>query len=266
VSAESLTQLKNLSQFVDETANIRPNPRMPWVGVTAFSHKGGAHVNAVQKVIRSYEHIDPSLVGNARHVLMSDLAGRSNIVMKARELGFDVSNATPQLKEMLARIKDLEHRGYEFEAADGSLALLIRHVLTETPPPFVVDGYHVSMRRSGNTSICEATVKVMVDGQFAHTVAEGDGPINALDGALRGALVGFYERLGHVRLTDYKVRIIDSTSATAATTRVLIESTDGAIEWGTVGVNANIVEASLEALVDSFEYALVRDRPAELTA
>jgi 2-isopropylmalate synthase len=220
----------------------------------------------VQKVIRSYEHIDPALVGNTRHVLISDLSGRSNIVMKARELGFDVSNATPQLKEMLARIKDLEHRGYEFEAADGSLALLIRRVLSATPPPFVVDGYHVSMRRSGNASICEATVKVMVDGQFAHTVAEGDGPINALDGALRAALVSFYAALGQVRLTDYKVRIIDSTSATAATTRVLIESTDGTTEWGTVGVNANIVEASLEALVDSFEYALVRDRPAELKA
>jgi 2-isopropylmalate synthase len=266
VSAESLAQLKNLSQFVDETANIRPNPRMPWVGVTAFSHKGGAHVNAVQKVIRSYEHNDPTLVGNARHVLMSDLAGRSNIVMKARELGFDVSNSTPQLKEMLMRIKDLEHQGYEFEAADGSLALLIRRVLTAAPPPFVIDGYHVSMRRSGNASICEATVKVMVGGQFAHTVAEGDGPVNALDGALRGALVGFYERIGKVRLTDYKVRIIDSTSATAATTRVLIESTDGITEWGTVGVNANIVEASLEALVDSLEYALVRDRKAELSA
>jgi 2-isopropylmalate synthase len=262
VSAESLAELKHLSQFVDETANIRPNPRMPWVGATAFSHKGGTHVNAVQKVIRSYEHIDPTMVGNARHVLISDLAGRSNIVMKARELGFEVSNATPQLKEMLVRIKDLEHRGYEFEAADGSLALLIRRVLTQTPAPFVVDGYHVSMRRSGNASICEATVKVMVDGQSAHTVAEGDGPVNALDGALRGALVGFYERLGKVRLTDYKVRIIDSTNATAATTRVLIESTDGVTEWGTVGVNANIVEASLEALVDSFEYALMRDRPA----
>jgi 2-isopropylmalate synthase len=206
------------------------------------------------------------MVGNTRHVLISDLAGRSNIVMKARELGFDVSSSTPQLKEMLARIKELEHRGYEFEAADGSLALLIRRVLSRTPPPFVVDGYHVSMRRSGTASICEATVKVMVDGRSAHTVAEGDGPVNALDGALRGALVGFYERLGKVRLTDYKVRIIDSTSATAATTRVLIQSTDGRTEWGTVGVNANIVEASLEALVDSFEYALVRDRPAELVA
>ncbi len=260
VPVESLSQLKELSQFCDETANIRPNPRLPWVGAAAFSHKGGTHVNAVQKVIRSYEHIDPSKVGNARHVLISDLAGRSNIVMKARELGFDVSSSTPQLKEMLARIKELEHQGYEFEAADGSLALLIRRVLTQSPPPFVLDGYHVSVRRNGESSICEATVKVRVDGQFAHTVAEGDGPVNALDVALRSAIVGFYQQIAAVRLTDYKVRIIDSTSATAAKTRVLIESSDGGAEWGTVGVDTNIVEASLQALVDSLEYALVRQR------
>ncbi len=266
VPADSLVQLKELSQFCDETANIRPNPRLPWVGAAAFSHKGGTHVNAVQKVIRSYEHIDPSSVGNGRHVLISDLAGRSNIVMKARELGFDVSNTTPQLREMLATIKELEHRGYEFEAADGSLALLIRRVLTQSPPPFIVDGYHVSVRRSGDTSICEATVKVRVEGQFAHTVAEGDGPVNALDVALRGALVGFYGQIRDVRLTDYKVRIIDSSSATAAKTRVLIETSDGTAEWGTVGVDTNIVEASLQALVDSLEYALVRTRPAEVTA
>jgi 2-isopropylmalate synthase len=262
VPADSLPQLKELSQFCDETANIRPNPRLPWVGAAAFSHKGGTHVNAVQKVMRSYEHIDPATVGNARHVLISDLAGRSNIVMKARELGFDVSNSTPQLRDMLARIKELEHRGYEFEAADGSLALLIRRVLTPSPPPFVLEGYHVSVRRSGESSICEATVKVRVEGQVAHTVAEGDGPVNALDVALRNALVGFYREIAAVRLTDYKVRIIDSTSATAARTRVLIESSDGTVEWGTVGVDANIVEASLQALVDSLEFALVRQRSA----
>jgi 2-isopropylmalate synthase len=259
VPPESLAQLKELSQFLDETANIRPNPRLPWVGAAAFSHKGGTHVNAVQKVIRSYEHIDPSLIGNTRHVLISDLAGRSNIVMKARELGFDVNNSTPQLREMLKRIKELEHQGYEFEAADGSLALLIRRVLTEAPPPFVVDAYHVSLRRDGATSVCEATVKVRVGDELAHTVADGDGPVNALDAALRSGLVRFYRQIEHVRLTDYKVRIIDSTSGTAARTRVLIESSDGTSEWGTVGVNDNIVEASLQALVDSLEYALVKD-------
>jgi 2-isopropylmalate synthase len=260
VPPDSLRQLKELSQFVDETANIRPNPRLPWVGAAAFSHKGGTHVNAVQKVIRSYEHIDPALVGNARHVLISDLAGRSNIVMKARELGFDITNHTPQLRDMLARIKELEHQGYEFESADGSLALLIRRALTNTPPPFVVDAYHVSMRRGGGSTSCEAVVKVRVGDDSEHRVAEGDGPVNALDAALRSALVRYYKQLEQVHLTDFKVRIIDSRSGTAARTRVLIASSDGNSEWGTVGVNDNIVEASLQALVDSLEYALIKDR------
>jgi 2-isopropylmalate synthase len=258
VPGASFAQLKVLSQFVDETANQRPNPRLPWVGSGAFSHKGGAHVNAVQKVIRSYEHIDPALVGNARHVLISDLAGRSNIVMKARELGFDITNSTPQLRQMLARIKDLEHQGYEFESADGSLALLIRRFLSETPPPFVVDAYHVAVRRDGEVSTCEAVVKVRVGSESEHRVAEGDGPVNALDASLRAALVRYYRELQHVQLTDYKVRILDSRSGTAARTRVIIQSSDGVAEWGTVGVNDNIVEASLQALVDSLEYALVR--------
>jgi 2-isopropylmalate synthase len=257
VPPESMALLTELSQFVDETANLRPNPRNPWVGTSAFSHKGGTHVNAVQKVLSSYEHVDPSSVGNARHVLISDLAGRSNIVMKARELGFDLSNETPHLKTMLARIKDLEHRGYEFEAADGSLTLLIRRALANVAPPFTVDAYHVSMRSEGAASVCEATVKVRVGNDRAHTVADGDGPVNALDAALRSALVTFYPQLESVRLTDYKVRIIDSTSGTAATTRVLIQSTDGVTEWGTIGVNENIIEASLQALVDSLECGLI---------
>ena len=264
VPRESLAQLKELSQFLDETANLRPNPRLPWVGAAAFSHKGGTHVNAVQKVLHSYEHVDPALIGNTRHVLISDLAGRSNIVMKARELGFDLSNTTPQLREVLARIKELEHQGYEFEAADGSLALLIRRALTTGVRPFVVEAYHVSLRRESETSVCEATVKVRVGRELAHTVADGDGPVNALDSALRAALVRFYRQLEQVRLTDYKVRIIDSRSGTAAKTRVLIESTDGTSEWGTVGVNENIVEASLHALIDSLEYALVKDTPVTL--
>src|SRR5215217_5567727 len=153
IDPESLAGLTELSQFLDETANLRPNPRLPWVGAAAFSHKGGTHVNAVQKVIRSYEHIDPALVGNLRHVLISDLAGRSNIVMKARELGFEITNQTPELREMLNRIKELEHQGYEFESADGSLALVIRRALTHEPPPFIVDAYNVSVRSEGGRSI-----------------------------------------------------------------------------------------------------------------
>jgi 2-isopropylmalate synthase len=259
VPAKSLSQLRELSQFVDEMANLRHNPRQPWVGATAFAHKGGMHVNAVQKVSRSFEHIDPALVGNQRRVLVSDLAGKSNIVMKAQELGFRVTNETPELKSVLARIKELEHEGFEFEAAEASLALLIRRVLKKEALPFAVDGYHVSMRRDGQSSVCEATVKVRVGAQQGHTVAEGDGPVNALDCALRAALIKFYPQLKKVVLTDYKVRIIESSTGTGARTRVLIESSDGKRDWGTVGVNDNIIEASLQALVDSMEYALLRD-------
>jgi 2-isopropylmalate synthase len=258
VPSASLSTLKDLSHFVDEIANLRPNPRLPWVGEAAFSHKGGQHVNAVQKLVSSYEHIDPALVGNRRHVLMSELAGRSNVIMKARELGFDVGKETPELSAMLQRVKELEHEGYEFESADGSLALLIRRALRHETRPFSIDAYHVSMRSGGASSVCEATIKVVVGRDHAHTVAEGDGPVNALDKALRSALVTFYRDLEDVRLADYKVRIVNSSSGTAARTRVLIESTDRLSTWTTIGVDENIIEASLQALVDSLEYALLR--------
>ncbi|HWD20721.1 MAG TPA: citramalate synthase [Verrucomicrobiae bacterium] len=258
VPVESLSQLKELSQFVDEIANMRHSSRQPWVGSAAFSHKGGLHVNAVQKLVSSYEHIDPASVGNTRNVLISDLAGRSNIVMKAEELGIKLGNDAPELKEILNRVKDLEHQGYEFEAAGGSLAVLIRRALHDHALPFEVDGYHVSMRRQGGASVCEATIKVRVNHQNAHTVAEGDGPVNALDSALRAALANFYPEVKKIRLTDYKVRILDSGGGTAAKTRVLIQSDDGQEEWGTVGVSDNIIEASLQALVDSMEYRLMK--------
>jgi 2-isopropylmalate synthase len=258
VPPASLPQLKELSQFVDEIANFRHNPRQPWVGSAAFSHKGGTHVNAVQKMFCTYEHIDPAAVGNARNVLVSDLAGRSNIVMKARELGIKLDNDTPELREILARVKALEHEGYEFEAAAGSLSVLIRKTLYHVALPFEVKGYHVSVRRQKGASVCEASVKVQVDGKSAHTLAEGDGPVNALDSALRAGLARFYPRVKKIRLTDYKVRILDSTAGTAAKTRVLIQSSDGREEWGTVGVSDNIIEASLGALVDSMEYRLLK--------
>ncbi len=258
VPAKSLRQLKDISQFVDEIANLRHSPRQPWVGSAAFSHKGGTHVNAVQKLVSSYEHIEPSLVGNKRTVLISDLAGRSNILMKAKELGIKISDDAPELKTILARIKELEHQGYEFEAAEGSLALLIRKILKHQELPFQINAYHVSMRSEDGKSTCEATVKVQVDGKAAHTVAEGDGPVNALDSALRTVLSKFYPHLKKIKLTDYKVRILDSASGTAAKTRVLIQSSDGKDEWGTVGVSDNIIEASLQALVDSMEYRLMK--------
>jgi 2-isopropylmalate synthase len=258
VPEASLPKLRELSDFVDEIANLRHDPRQPWVGSAAFAHKGGMHVNAVQKITHSFEHVNPELVGNSRRILVSDLAGRSNIVMKAQELGFSIDNNTPELKTILNRIKELEHEGYEFEAAEGSMALLIRKALQHEQAPFKVDAYHVSMRRDGQNSTCEATVKVRVGDKRAHTVSDGDGPVNALDAALRTALIRFFPALEKVQLTDYKVRIIDTGTGTAAKTRVLLQSTDGQEEWSTVGVSENIVEASLEALVDSMEYALLK--------
>jgi 2-isopropylmalate synthase len=258
VPAASLPKLKELSEFVDEIANLRHDPRRPWVGQTAFAHKGGMHVHAIGRVARSYEHINPEAVGNFRRVLISDMSGRTNILVKARELGFKLRPDTPELKTITGRIKELESQGYEYEAAEGSLALLIGKSLAHRELPFTVNAYHVSMRRDGKDNICEATVKVSVDDRQAHTVAEGDGPVNALDGALRSALAKFFPPLRKIALVDYKVRILDSGTGTAAKTRVLIQSTDGKREWGTVGVSENIIEASLQALVDSMEYALLR--------
>jgi 2-isopropylmalate synthase len=253
---ESMPKLRELSHFVDEVANFRPDVRQPWVGATAFAHKGGMHVHAVDRVVNSYEHIDPAAIGNQRRVLVSDMSGRSNILMKARELGFTFEQNSPEVKTILAKIKDLEAQGYEFEAAEGSLALLISKALKHSEAPFKVEGYHVSMRRDGADSVCEATIKVRVGEKRAHTVAEGDGPVNALDTALRAALSKFFPALGAVQLTDYKVRILNSDTGTAAKTRVLLESTDGHREWGTVGVSENIIDASLQALVDSIEFYL----------
>jgi 2-isopropylmalate synthase len=256
--ATSLPKLKELSEFVDEIANVRHDPRQPWVGQTAFAHKGGMHVHAIGRAARSYEHINPEAVGNFRRVLVSDMSGRTNIVVKAAELGFKLTPEMAELKTITARIKELESEGYEYEAAEGSLALLIGKTLTHRELPFTVNAYHVSMRRDGKDNVCEATVKVRVADQQAHTVAEGDGPVNALDGALRSALGRFFPKLRRIRLIDYKVRILDSATGTAAKTRVLIQSTDGKREWGTVGVSENIIEASLQALVDSMEYALLK--------
>jgi 2-isopropylmalate synthase len=259
VPPQSLPKLKELSEFVDEIANMRHDSRQPWVGQTAFAHKGGMHVHAIDRVARSYEHINPDAVGNQRRVLVSDMSGRTNILMKAAELGFELQPEAPETRAITAEVKRREGQGYEYEAAEASLALLIRGVLDHNPELlFTVDGYHVSIRSNGTESICEATVKVRVGDQTAHTVAEGDGPVNALDGALRSGLARFFPRLKAVTLTDYKVRILDGVAGTAAKTRVLITSSDGKREWGTVGVSENIITASLQALVDSIEYALMK--------
>ena len=258
IPAAQIRKLRDLSRFVDEVANLMPDRRQPWVGATAFAHKGGMHVNAVQKLAQSFEHATPDAVGNKRRILVSDLAGRSNIVMKAQEMGIRVNNDTPQLTSILAKVKEQEHLGYDYEGAEGSLALLIHKALGRVEPTFQLEAFHVSMHGDGVEHVCEATVKVRVGDKTAHTVADGDGPVNALDHALRNALRGFYPVLKQVKLTDYKVRILNGGTGTAAKTRVLIESTDGKERWYTVGVDENIIEASLQALLDSIEFRLLK--------
>jgi 2-isopropylmalate synthase len=251
-----LTQLRDVSRFVDELANVPQDIRAPYVGPAAFTHKGGLHVHAVQKISHSYEHMNPALIGNSQTILVSDMAGQSNILAKAAELGFSLQKGSPEVAAILKRVKESEAHGYEFEAADASFALLIRRTLGCHTPLFDLTEYNCSFRhsRQNQSSTCQATIKLQVTGQTAFTVEEGDGPVNALDAALRKALRPFYGWIDEARLTDYKVRIIDGTRGTAARTRVLIVSTDGRTSWGTVGVSDNIIEASWLALVDSYEF------------
>jgi 2-isopropylmalate synthase len=261
IAKDNLRHLRELSLFVDDLANVRHDIRQPFVGATAFAHKGGIHVNAVEKVAHSYEHITPETVGNHRRVLVSELSGRSNIFMKAHELGIQLTKDSAEAKEILQQLKQQEHAGYEYEAADASFHILVQKLLKRHKPFFNLHGYRVIMDRpgDGSHSIVEASVKLEVKGESVHTVSEGDGPVNALDRALRAALEKFYPSIAAVKLVDYKVRIIDSQLATAAKTRVMIESTDDTAIWGTVGVDDNIIEASWEALVDSVEYKLFKD-------
>ena len=258
IPASSINQLKAVSQYVDAIANLPHNTRLPWVGSSAFSHKGGTHVNAIDKLVSSYEHIDPIEVGNQRNILVSDLAGKSNIILKAKQLGFSINPNDPVLSKIVNEVKELESLGYEYEAASASLALLVaKHLSKEINIPFTIDMYHVSMRRNSVDSICEATLKTTVHNKVYHTVAEGHGPLNALDQALRHALNDAFPILTTVKLVDYKVRILPGNSGTTAKTRVLITSTNGRQEWGTVGVSENIIEASLQALIDSLQHAIL---------
>ena len=251
-----LPRLREVSLFVDELANCHPDVRAPFVGGTAFAHKGGMHVNAVSKTAAAYEHIDPSAVGNRQHILVSELSGRSNILLKAEELGLKLSKDDPAVLRVLEKIKSLESVGFEFEAADASLELLIRKELGRHDPLFELKGYHCSFRRDalGSSTSCEATVSLR-DGECELAMtAEGDGPVNALDAALRMALTQLHPWISGISLADYKVRIVDGGRGTAAKTRVHILSREGSESWGTVGVSDNIIEASWMALVDSLEY------------
>ena len=254
--APNLSQLRDLSLFFDELANLRPDPKAPFVGQSAFAHKGGLHANAAQKVARSYEHIDPALVGNRTRVLVSDMAGRTSVALKAKELGIELDEKRPEMKSLIDELKEREFRGYEYEAADASFRLLVAKNLGQTKSFFEVENYRVIIERHGGELWAEATVKLKVNGRSVHTVAEEAGPIGALDKALRLALERTYPQLGDMKLRDYKVRILEGNSGAASRTRVLIESGDGQNIWGTVGVSDNIIDASWEALRESVEYKL----------
>lgn len=255
--SESLKQLRSLSRFVCEQANMRPQSRQAFVGESAFAHKAGMHVDGVRKVSHSFEHINPEAVGNQRRILISELSGASNVFLKAIEMGLDVDRKSPEVRAVLKQLEQMEKEGYEYESADASFQMLIKKVLKRHQAFFTLESFNVSVD-SSPASGCRtvATVKVSVGGETEFTVGEGDGPVDALNGALRKALSRFYPAIADVVLKDYSVRILDPEEATAAKTRVLIESSDGVNTWGTVGVSENIIEASWEALIDSVEYKL----------
>lgn len=265
VAPGALRGLRDLSLFVDDLVNQRPEFRAPFVGQASFSHKAGAHVAGVQKNPHTFEHIDPAAVGNERQVLVSELSGGANVLLKVRQLGGDYANVSREdVRQVLDELKRLEGQGYSFESADGSFRILVQKSLKKHRPFFELDGFRVIVEKRSATEPCvsEATVKVRVGGEVEHTVGEGDGPVDALDHALRKALAKFYPAIANVALSDFNVRILDPQEATAAMTRVLIESGDGKSTWGTVGVSRNIIEASWEALVDSVEYKLFADEEA----
>jgi len=251
-----MEQLTDLSYYVAEVANLPNEKNSPYVGASAFAHKGGIHVAAMLKTEQSYQHIDPGLVGNQKRTLVSELSGRGNVLDKSSQLGLDVSSE--QAREVLTKIKSLEAQGFTFESAEGSLNVMIQQLQPDYEPPFeLIDFTVVVENRQGRGILAEATVKVKVGDEVVHTVAEGNGPVNALDAALRKALIDVYPALKNVRLSDYKVRILDSESGTSAAVRVLIDTKNGTREWSTVGASSNIIEASWRALSDSMEYALL---------
>ena len=254
--AANLAQIRDLSLFFDELANLRPDPKAPFVGHSAFAHKGGLHANAAQKVARSYEHIDPARVGNRTRVLVSDMAGRTSLTVKAKEMGLELDEKRPEMKGLIEELKEREFRGYEYEAADASFKLLVAKSLGQKKTFFEVESYRVIIERHGEELWAEATVKLKVNGEIVHTVAEETGPIGALDKALRLALEKTYPQLRDMNLRDYKVRILEGNNGATSRTRVLIESGDGKTIWGTVGVSDNIIDASWEALRESVEFKL----------
>jgi 2-isopropylmalate synthase len=264
-----LARLKSTSRLLFELLNQPPNKRQPYVGDSAFAHKGGVHVSAVLKNSRTYEHIDPPSVGNRRRILVSDLSGRSNVLYKAKEWGVDLNSRDPETQQILVRLKELESRGFEFEGAEASFELLMQDATGhEQDEGFRLIGFRVIAEKASDdrTPLTEATVQIEVGGHIEHTAALGNGPVNALDVALRKALEKFYPELREVQLVDYKVRVLGGERGTATHVRVLLESADATGRWGTVGVSDNILEASYQALVDAIRYKLLKDKKARRAA
>jgi 2-isopropylmalate synthase len=265
VPVDRLQLLTETAHFVDELTNTTPDPDQAYVGRNAFAHKGGMHVAGVQADSRTFEHMDPKLVGNRRDVLISELSGRGSVVSRAESAGIELD--ADAAKRVLERVKEREHRGYHYEAADASFELLLRREAGSYQPLFRLEGYRVIVEKNENGYVdTQATIKLFVDGtRYLHT-AEGDGPVNALDRALRDALKEHHPQLPHIELTNFKVRLIEGAHGTGAITRVLLDSTDHEREWGSIGVSENIIEASWEALVDSLEYAFQAGRNSPATS
>lgn len=264
IPRENLVYLTELSRFVYEVANLNPVANQPFVGESAFAHKGGIHVSALMKETGTYEHLAPELVGNQRRVLMSELSGLSNLLYKYKELHLDKNS--PEGRQVLEQLKNMEHRGYQFEAAEGSLELMLRKAVNGYREPFQLESMRLILEmREQQPIYSEAVIKLRVGEELVHTAAEGNGPVNALDNALRKALETIYPRVADLRLLDYKVRVLEEKAGTEALVRVLIETGDGKKTWGTVGVSTNIIEASWQALADSMAYGLLEEQKLTVT-
>lgn len=260
IPEEKLNKLTELSYFVSEMSNMKHMSYQPYVGDSAFAHKGGVHINAVMKETSSYEHIVPETVGNKRRVLLSELGGKSSIVLMAKESNLDLTKDDPKIKKLHELLQSLELKGYHFEAAEGSFELLLKKSLSKVTEFFKLENFRVVVNKDSDKKVTtEAIVKIRVKGKLEHTAAEGDGPVNALDNALRKALKEFYPTLSQMHLSDFKVRVLEEKAGTAASVRVLIQSQDEKDSWNTVGVSENIIEASWQALSDSIEYKLLKD-------
>ncbi|AIQ73622.1 MULTISPECIES: citramalate synthase [Paenibacillus] len=264
IPGDSLSQLTNTARYISEVANVNLPVNQPYVGNAAFAHKGGIHVSAIMRDSRTYEHIAPELVGNKQRVLVSELAGQSNVLSKAQDMGLNLDPSSEQARRVIEKIKTMEHQGYQFEGADASLELLLREATGEMNETFTFESFKMLVEKTAeHPVVSEAFVKLKVGSENLYTAAEGNGPVNALDNALRKALQTYFPQLKEMHLSDYKVRVIDEQDQTAAKVRVLIESKNFTDTWSTVGVSSNVIEASWEALVDSMRYALLNELSLE---